>query len=147
MVNAGGGSRTVLIVDDERNVISFLSEMLALKGYTVHSAIGAREALEICAGMEGPLDLLLSDVVMPYMNGRELAGRISRIRPEVRVLFMSAYSDEIITSHGVVPAGVDLIRKPFRLEDLLAAMERVLDTSPAWSSLGISALKSASGED
>jgi CheY-like chemotaxis protein len=146
MVKAGGGSRTVLIVDDEKNVISFLAEMLGLKGYSVYAAEGSREALEIGAGLEGPLDLLLSDVVMPYMNGRELAGRISRIRPEVRVLFMSAYSDEIITSHGVVPAGVDLIRKPFRLEDLLATMERVLDSSPPWSSLGISAIKSASGE-
>src|SRR5690606_20606974 len=121
--------------------ISFLAEMLSLKGYRVHAAAGAREALEICAGLEGRLDLLLSDVVMPYMNGKELAGRVSRMRPEARVLFMSAYSDEIITSHGVVPAGVDLIRKPFRLEDLLAVMERVLDSSPPWSSLGITAFK------
>lgn len=125
--------RTLLIVDDEHNVVSFLAEMLSLRGYAVLRAEGAKEALEAVAGLSGRLDLLLTDVVMPYMNGRDLAARIARLRPETRVLFMTAYSDEIITSHGVVPTGVDLIRKPFRLDDLVRRIEEVLAYSPAWS--------------
>jgi CheY-like chemotaxis protein len=81
MVNSSLSIKTVLVVDDERNVVSFLSEMLTLKGYTVYPAEGARAALEVCAEMTGRLDLLLSDVVMPYMNGKELAIRVSRMRP------------------------------------------------------------------
>jgi two-component system cell cycle sensor histidine kinase/response regulator CckA len=128
-------SRTVLVVDDERNVVSFVSEMLLLRGFTVLRAERPREALEAAAEFKGRLDLLLSDVVMPAMNGRELAGRVARLRPETRVLFMSAYSDEIITRHGVVPAGVDLIRKPFRLDDLVRRIEEVMLKSQPWIEL------------
>lgn len=125
--------KTILIVDDEKSVVSFLSEMLTLRGYAVLRAEGPREALDAAADMPGRLDLLLADVVMPVMNGKELAIRLARIRPEVKVLFMSAYSDEIITSHGVVPAGVNLIRKPFRMEDLVKRIESVLATSQPWN--------------
>ncbi len=127
--------KTIMVVDDEKNVVSFLSEMLALRGYNVMTAESAREALDVCADFQGPLDLLLADVVMPSMNGKELAARISRLRPESKVLFMSAYSDEIITSHGVVPAGVNLIRKPFRVEDLVRKIEEVLASGIPWSQL------------
>jgi DNA-binding response OmpR family regulator len=135
MEKRAAGSRSILVVDDEKNVVAFVSEMLALRGYQVLRATSAREALEAAADLQGTLDLLLADVVMPGMNGRELAGRIARVRPETKVLFMSAYSDEIITSHGVVPAGVDLIRKPFRLEDLVKRVEDVLARSQRWVDL------------
>lgn len=127
-------SKTILLVDDERNILGFLAEMLPLRGYNVLRAESAREALSVAADHPGPLDLLLADVVMPVMNGRDLAVRISRTRPETKVLFMSAYSDEIITSHGVVPAGVNLIRKPFRLDDLVRRIEEVLATGQPWGS-------------
>ena len=127
--------KSILIVDDEKNVVAFLAEMLALRGYAVHRAESAREAIDLVADLPGRLDLLLADVVMPGMNGKELAGRISRMRPETKVLFMSAYSDEIITSHGVVPAGVNLIRKPFRMDDLVKKIEEVLAKAQPWSTL------------
>lgn len=127
--------KSILVVDDEKNVVAFLAEMLTLRGYIVHRAEGAREALDLVADLPGRLDLLLADVVMPGMNGKELAGRIARMRPETKVLFMSAYSDEIITSHGVVPAGVNLIRKPFRMDDLVKKIEEVLDRAQPWSAL------------
>ena len=127
--------KTILIVDDEKSVVSFLSEMLTLRGYAVLRADGPRQALDVAAEMPVRIDLLLADVVMPAMNGKELASRIARLRPEIKVLFMSAYSDEIITSHGVVPAGVNLIRKPFRLEDLVKCIESVLANSPPWSTV------------
>lgn len=133
MEKSGNGLKTILVVDDEKSVVAFLAEMLSLRGYAVLRAEGAREALEVVADLPGQLDLLLADVVMPSMNGKELASRISRARPETKVLFMSAYSDEIITSHGVVPAGVNLIRKPFRFDDLVKRIESVLATAQPWS--------------
>jgi two-component system, cell cycle sensor histidine kinase and response regulator CckA len=135
--------KSILVVDDEKNVVGFLAEILALHGYAVHRAESAREALEQAADLPGRLDLLLSDVVMPGMNGKELAGRIARIRPETKVLFMSAYSDEIITSHGVVPEGVSLIRKPFRTDDLLKKIEAVLSSAHPWSALHFASARSA----
>jgi DNA-binding response OmpR family regulator len=132
MGSPDSSARTILIVDDEKSVVSFLSEMLMLRGFTVLRAGGAREALDAAADFPGRLDLLLSDVVMPAMNGKELASRIARIRPGIKVLFMSAYSDEIVTSHGVVPAGVNMIRKPFRLEDLVKRIESVLANGQPW---------------
>lgn len=134
--------KTILVVDDEKTVVAFISEMLSLRGFTVLRAEGSREALDICAGYSGRLDLLLADVVMPYMNGKELAGRIARLRPEAKVLFMSAYSDEIITSHGVVPPGVNLVRKPFRFDDLVKRIEDVLENGVPWSALPSSIIKS-----
>jgi two-component system cell cycle sensor histidine kinase/response regulator CckA len=81
---------------------------------------------------EGSIDLLLTDVVMPSMNGRELANRIAAARPGIKVLFMSAYSDQILYSHGVVPQGVSLIRKPFRLDDLVVKIQDVLQAGAVW---------------
>ena len=127
MVNSSLSIKTVLVVDDERNVVSFLSEMLTLKGYTVYSAEGAREALEICAEMTGRLDLLLSDVVMPYMNGKELASRISALSPGVIVLFSSGYGENIISRHGVVQAGINFIAKPYRPRELARKVRELLD--------------------
>lgn len=127
--------KSILVVDDEKNVVAFLAEMLTLRGYEVHRAESAREALDLAADLPKRLDLLLSDVVMPGMNGKELAGRIARMRPETKVLFMSAYSNEIITSHGVVPEGVSLIRKPFRTDDLVKKIETVLSSTQPWSAL------------
>lgn len=127
--------KSILIVDDEKNVVAFLAEMLSMRGYAVHRAESAREAIDLVADLPGRLDLLLSDVVMPGMNGKELASRVARMRPETKVLFMSAYSDEIITSHGVVPVGVNLIRKPFRMDDLVRKIEEVLNNAQPWSAL------------
>lgn len=146
MEHQSGQTRTILVVDDEKNVVSFISEMLTLRGYVAIRAESAREALEAAADLPGPLDLLLADVVMPSMNGRDLAGRIARLRPETKVLFMSAYSDEIITSHGVVPAGVELIRKPFRLDDLVRKIETVLRNAQPWSTLPFAAPRIARPE-
>lgn len=140
-------ARTILIVDDEKSVVSFLSEMLMLRGFTVLRADGPREALDAAADFPGRLDLLLADVVMPAMNGKELASRIARIRPEIKVLFMSAYSDEIVTSHGVVPAGVNMIRKPFRLEDLVKRIESVLANGQPWGTDSQGARSPAKSDD
>jgi two-component system cell cycle sensor histidine kinase/response regulator CckA len=123
---------TVLVVDDEKNIVPLICEKLALAGFKALGAVGPREAIRECMLHEGSIDLLLTDVVMPSMNGRELANRIAAARPGIKVLFMSAYSDQILYSHGVVPQGVSLIRKPFRLDDLVVKIQDVLQAGAVW---------------
>src|SRR5689334_17944481 len=118
---------TVLVVDDESNIVSMLCDKFTLSGFTALGAVGPREALRLGQDIPGPIDLLLTDVVMPGMNGRELANRMARARPGLKVLFMSAYSDQVLTSHGVVPEGVYLIRKPLKLDEIVAKARSIIE--------------------
>jgi two-component system cell cycle sensor histidine kinase/response regulator CckA len=94
------GGETALVVDDDAAVRSAVREILQLTGYLVLEAHSGEEAVRICAGQEGPIHLLLSDVVMPVMSGPEVAQRLARMRPEIRVLYMSGYSDDALIRRG-----------------------------------------------
>jgi two-component system cell cycle sensor histidine kinase/response regulator CckA len=96
------GAETILVVDDQAPVRSVVREILQPTGYIVLEAGSGEEAVRICAGQEGPMHLLLTDVMMPGMSGPQLAQRLARLRPEMRVLYMSGYSDDALIRRGVV---------------------------------------------
>jgi two-component system, cell cycle sensor histidine kinase and response regulator CckA len=121
------GSETVLLVEDEPGVRAIGRELLALNGYVVLEAADGVEALEVAGRHAGPIHLLLSDVVMPRMGGRELAGRIAAVRPGIRLLFISGFTDDTVVRHGVLDAGVPFLQKPFTLESLSLKVREVLD--------------------
>ncbi len=121
------GTETILLVEDEVGLRKFASRVLNDWGYTVLEAGGGAEALQIANEHNGPLDLLLTDVIMPRMNGAEVADRIGELRPGIRVLFMSGYTDEAIFQQGVLADGVNLITKPFSPGELCRQLRRVLD--------------------
>jgi signal transduction histidine kinase/streptogramin lyase/ActR/RegA family two-component response regulator len=121
------GSETLLLVEDEPQILQITQRILRQQGYTVLSTSQADEALTLAATHAGPIHLLLTDVVMPGMNGRELSERLSVVKPGVRSLFMSGYTAEIIAQHGVLGDGVDFIQKPFDNDVLLKTVRSILD--------------------
>jgi len=120
------GSETVLVVDDEPQVRQVMSAILAKYGYTVLAAQNAGEALLICEQHPGPIQLLLTDLVMPRLGGRELATRLCAMRPTLRVLLSSGYVDEGAHRGAPDPARPILV-KPFSPEQLLRRVRDVLD--------------------
>jgi two-component system cell cycle sensor histidine kinase/response regulator CckA len=122
-----GGSETILLVEDEEAVRTIVSKILQNRGYTVLEAHHGHEALQICKDHEGPIQLMVTDVVMPHMSGRELAERLTFLRPELRVLFMSGYPDNAIVHHGVLGAGTAFLQKPFTLSALECKVRELLD--------------------
>lgn len=122
-----GGSETILLVEDEDLVRNLAVEILEEFGYAVITASNGQEGLRICKEFEGGIDLLISDVVMPLMSGRELAQHISVIRPETRVLFMSGYTDDAIVRHGILEEDMAFIQKPFLPDALARKAREVLD--------------------
>jgi CheY-like chemotaxis protein len=124
-----GGRETVLLVEDDDAIRSVVRTVLQRTGYTVLAAGTGAEALRLSAGHAGPVDLLITDVVMPGMNGRELADRLAAARAGLRVLFMSGYTDDAVLRHDVLAERVPFLHKPF-LPDVLARKVRdVLDQS------------------
>jgi len=121
------GTETVLLVEDEDALRVPVSKTLKAKGYTVLEAGGPEDALLVAQAHEGPIDLLLTDVIMPGMSGCELARRIVAMRPGTNVLYMSGYSDEAIANHGVLEPSFDLLQKPFSHGDLLSMVRRQMD--------------------
>ncbi len=121
------GSGTVLLVEDDEMVRDLAKAMLEKIGYKVQVAKTPLDALSLCERKEVPIDLMLSDVVMPGMKGPELRDRIAAIRPGIKVLFMSGYTSNVIVHHGVLDEGVDFIQKPFSLNDLSRKICRVLE--------------------
>jgi DNA-binding response OmpR family regulator len=101
--------------------------MLTECGYQVLEAGHAGEALALARGHDGPIYLLLTDVVMPGVNGAQLAARLASLRAETRVLYMSGYTDEALGHHGVLDEGIDLLMKPFTAAVLAARVREVLD--------------------
>jgi PAS domain S-box-containing protein len=122
------GSETVLLVEDEEGVRSMVRGLLESHGYRVLEAERARSALQFCQDEAQDIHLLLTDVVMPQMSGRELAERVASMHPEARVLYMSGYTDDAILHHGVLQPGVALIQKPFTPEGLMRKVREVLDS-------------------
>ena len=122
------GSETVLVVEDEAPVRSVARQVLERQGYTVLEAPSAEAALDLATRYSGVIHLLLTDVVMPGLNGRELAARLSSVRPGARVIFMSGYTDEAVTRHGVLDPGAAYVQKPFTPEAIARKVREVLDT-------------------
>jgi PAS domain S-box-containing protein len=123
------GHETVLLVEDEMSVRRFVKVTLERFGYRVLVAESAEAALALVESDDGPIDLLLTDVVLPAMDGRELARRIARARPHTRLLFMSGYSDRLSTIEGFLEPGVQLLEKPFNGQALLAKIREQLGTA------------------
>jgi two-component system cell cycle sensor histidine kinase/response regulator CckA len=124
---ASRGYETVLVVDDEPAVLTGTAAVLARQGYMVLAAHTPREALRIAEEHTAKIDLLLTDVAMPEMNGRELAREIVSIHPTTRCLYMSGYSSDVIERRGMLGVGVSFIGKPFTLRDLAVKVRQVLD--------------------
>jgi len=125
-----GGAETILLVEDDPEVRQVAREALEMIGYTVLEARDVENALRIAGQRTAPLDLLLSDVVMPGMTGPELAGRIGEMHPEARILYMSGYPDASIARHGVLRVDVTLLQKPFTPDSLARKVREVLSASP-----------------
>ena len=99
------------------------------------TADGGKAAIEIACRPEANIDILITDIIMPHMNGKDLANRICAIRPFIKVVFVSAYSAELLFSNNLCPEGCDIIRKPFTKETLLNRIRQVWTTSPKWKEL------------
>ena len=127
---AGGdfaGSETVLVVEDEPQVRALVKRCLAGRGYHVLEASHGGEALEVAAEHQGPIHLLLTDVVMPHLSGRELAERLRAVRPDVRLLFVSGHSDEAIQRHGMLAPDSAFLQKPVDPDVLMRMVREILD--------------------
>ena len=123
-----GRGETVLVVEDDDGVRSLVRRILSRHGYVVLEGTNGRDALSVARGHAGAIDLLLTDVVMPVMSGRELATTLLAERPAIKLLFMSAYAENAALEHGLVGAGDAFIAKPFTEEGLLRLVARTLDS-------------------
>jgi CheY-like chemotaxis protein len=121
------GTETVLVVEDAPPLRTMIRRALEGRGYTVLEAADGREALTVAAEHAGPLDLVLTDVVMPEVSGRQLAEALVRQRPDLRLLFMSGYTDDSVLRHGLIESDVAYLQKPFSLLVLARKVREVLD--------------------
>ena len=126
----GPGHETILLVEDEENLRQLARQSLENQGYRVIDAADGVAAIRLSQTHKGPIHLLLTDVIMPGMNGRELANQVSSSRPETKVLYMSGYTENHIGHNGTLDQGITLLQKPFTLPALQAKVREVLDTPP-----------------
>ncbi len=124
---AVGGTETILLVEDEPMILDMTTTMLGMLGYTVLAAASPDEAIRLAKDHTGKVHLLMSDVVLPEMNGRDLAGQIVHLYPGIRLLFMSGYTANVIAHQGVLDDGVAFIQKPFSMADMTEKVREVLD--------------------
>ncbi len=125
------GNETVLLIEDEPGVRTLARLILSRSGYRILEAQNGGEAVLICQSHQGPIDIMVSDVVMPNMSGHELAGRLSPLRPEMKVLYLSGYSDGAIVHHGLIDPETPFLQKPFTTEALSRKVREVLDATKA----------------
>jgi len=120
---------TVLIVEDDQVMLEMSLMMLSDLGYNVITADTPGEALNIVKNNSSEIDLAITDVIMPEMNGRELAEQILSLRPGIKHIFMSGYTSDVIAHQGILDEGINFIQKPFMLRELAAKIRAVLDHS------------------
>ena len=121
------GSETVLLLEDDEALRSVTQEILERAGYRMIVAARPEDALATAVAYPGQIDLLLSDVILPGMNGPRLAAELLARRPEIRVLFVSGYTDDAIFKPGILEAGLRLLQKPFTAQALLQAVRAALE--------------------
>jgi two-component system cell cycle sensor histidine kinase/response regulator CckA len=121
------GTETVLLVEDEDTVRVLTRHILADCGYAVLEADDGEEALQVAEKHSGPIHLLVSDVVMPRLGGRELAERLTALQPELKVLFLSGYTDDAVVRHGILQEQVQFLAKPYSVAALAQKVREVLD--------------------
>ena len=126
---AATGLETILLVEDEVIILNMTTEMLNQLGYTVLPAKTPTEAQQLAQNHAGDINLLMTDVVMPEMNGRELARKLLSLYPTIKCLFMSGYTANVIAHHGVLDEGINFLQKPFSKQDLAAKIRNALDES------------------
>jgi CheY-like chemotaxis protein len=124
------GTETVLLVEDAEAVRAVARQVLERQGYTVLEAPQGNAALAIAAAHAGPIHLLLTDVVMPGLSGRQVADDLKRLRPDTRVLYTSGYTDDAVVRHGVLEAGIAYLQKPFTAASLTRKVRATLDGPP-----------------
>jgi PAS domain S-box-containing protein len=127
-VLVGGGHETILLVEDEPSILSLTTVMLKRLGYTVLSASTPTQAIRLAMEQRGPIHLLMTDVVMPEMNGRTLARNLQAVHPNLKRLFMSGYTADIIADRGVIEGGVHFLQKPFSSDALAAKILEALES-------------------
>jgi CheY-like chemotaxis protein len=123
------GNETILLVEDEPAILRMTRMMLERKGYSVLPAGTPADALSIANASGDKIHLLMTDVVMPEMNGRDLAEKVTKIFPDIKLLFMSGYAADVITHQGVLDEGVAFMQKPFATNELAKKIREVLDNS------------------
>jgi hypothetical protein len=121
-----GGTETVLLVEDEESVRQLVRETLAAKGYEVMEAENGEDGIAVAAQHDGRIDLVITDVVMPGMGGRELVKHLAQSRPQTRVLYLSGYTEDAIVSEGTIESGAAFLQKPFTLQNLSRKVREVL---------------------
>jgi CheY-like chemotaxis protein len=127
-VEPTGGKESILVVEDDEIVLRLVCKILSQKGYGIMSTSDAGEALEIAKRMGCEIQLLVTDVVMPGLNGRELYEKIAELCPGIKVLYMSGYTDNVIVHRGFIDSGVKFIQKPFTVNELAEKVRDTLDS-------------------
>ena len=127
MSEASRAMTRLLVVEDEEGVRELMAAMLRQLGYTVFTAATPAEAIRLAEEHRDALGMVLTDVVMPQMSGRELANELLRANPELKVLFLSGYTENAVVHHGVLDSGVDFLAKPFSQDALARKVRGILD--------------------
>jgi CheY-like chemotaxis protein len=123
-----GGSETILVVEDELALRELTCVLLEEAGYTVLESTGVEDAIATAKDSQRKIDLLLTDIVMPRLDGRELANQLVALRPNLRVLYMSGYTDDVIVHGGLLKQATVLVQKPFTKAKLLRKVRETLDS-------------------
>jgi len=124
------GKESILVVEDDDGVRNFVGTALKDLGYTVQEAINGKKALEILAQNGTKTDLIITDLIMPEMNGKEMAIEVGKIFPDIRILFTSGYTEDHIVQSGSLNKGVDFLQKPYSIQTLAKKVREVLDKNP-----------------
>lgn len=124
---SAGGTETILIVEDERAILDIATRVLEESGYTVLAAATPGEAIDLVSGYAGPVHLVITDVIMPGMNGKDLRDQVRARLPDIKVLFMSGYTADVINQRGVLDEDIDFLQKPFSISALKEMVREVLD--------------------
>jgi two-component system cell cycle sensor histidine kinase/response regulator CckA len=127
---AAGGDETVLLVEDEPAVREFAVATLREKGYAVVEAVNGEEGLRLARQHDGKIDLVLTDVVMPIMGGKEMADALRAAHPDMKILFTSGYTDDALVQHGVLRPDIKFLQKPYMTATLTRKVREVLDEDP-----------------